>query len=225
MMGVHFAIFYLNADGTADPSTGWDVTLRHLDHLRRPIPRPAPWRCRPLRRNARARGPGKALAALQPKERRDTSPRSPPLLCRGPSGPCFLRSLPLPSIRLGRLLWGEPPFGGQGRPAMIRRFVCAADVQVSSDSYRKKRKRESSETRGCKRKSPSVSCDVVVTHGNRETLRCETGDGRPCGHRLCLQGARDHQSREASPGCAPMTASSSPSCRAAMFLQNEGMLG
>jgi len=53
MMGVHFAIFYLNADGTADPSTGWDVTLRHLDHLRRPIPRPAPWRCRPLRRNAR----------------------------------------------------------------------------------------------------------------------------------------------------------------------------
>src|SRR6056297_3405265 len=53
MMGVHFAIFYLNADGTADPSTGRGVTLRHLDHLRRPIPRPAPWRCRLLRRNAR----------------------------------------------------------------------------------------------------------------------------------------------------------------------------
>ena len=168
---------------------------------------------------------GKPFAPLKPKERRDTSPRSPPLLCRGPSGLCFLRGLPLPSIRLGSPLWGEPPFGGQGRPAMIRRFVCAADVQVSSDSYRKKRKRESAETRGCKKKSPSVSCDVVVTHGNRETLRCETGDGRPCGRRLCLQSAREHQAREASPGCAPVTASSSPLRRAAMFLQNEGMLG
>mgnify|MGYP006283847933 CR=1 FL=1 len=31
-VGVNFAPFYLNADGTADPGTGWDVMLRHLDH-------------------------------------------------------------------------------------------------------------------------------------------------------------------------------------------------
>jgi membrane dipeptidase len=33
MVGFNFATFYLNADGTADPATGWDVMLRHLDHL------------------------------------------------------------------------------------------------------------------------------------------------------------------------------------------------
>ena len=29
----NFATFYLNAGGTADGGTGWDVMLRHLDHL------------------------------------------------------------------------------------------------------------------------------------------------------------------------------------------------
>jgi membrane dipeptidase len=33
MVGFNFATFYLNADGTAAPGTGWDVMLRHLDHL------------------------------------------------------------------------------------------------------------------------------------------------------------------------------------------------
>jgi membrane dipeptidase len=33
MVGVNFATFYLNADGTAAPDTGWDVMLRHIDHL------------------------------------------------------------------------------------------------------------------------------------------------------------------------------------------------
>ncbi|MEE4121272.1 MAG: dipeptidase [Paracoccaceae bacterium] len=33
MVGLNFATFYLNADGTADPGTDWDVMLRHLDHL------------------------------------------------------------------------------------------------------------------------------------------------------------------------------------------------
>lgn len=33
MVGFNFATFYLNADGTADGGTGWDVMLRHLDHL------------------------------------------------------------------------------------------------------------------------------------------------------------------------------------------------
>lgn len=33
MVGLNFATFYLNADGTADTGTGWDVILRHLDHL------------------------------------------------------------------------------------------------------------------------------------------------------------------------------------------------
>lgn len=33
MVGFNFATFYLNADGTADAGTGWDVMLRHLDHL------------------------------------------------------------------------------------------------------------------------------------------------------------------------------------------------
>jgi membrane dipeptidase len=33
MVGFNFATFYLNADGTADTGTGWDVMLRHLDHL------------------------------------------------------------------------------------------------------------------------------------------------------------------------------------------------
>ncbi|MCU4653080.1 dipeptidase [Roseibacterium sp. SDUM158016] len=33
MVGFNYAAFYLNADGTADQGTGWDVMLRHLDHL------------------------------------------------------------------------------------------------------------------------------------------------------------------------------------------------
>jgi membrane dipeptidase len=33
MVGFNFATFYLNADGRADGGTGWDVMLRHLDHL------------------------------------------------------------------------------------------------------------------------------------------------------------------------------------------------
>ena len=33
MVGFNFATFYLNADGRADPGLGWDVMLRHLDHL------------------------------------------------------------------------------------------------------------------------------------------------------------------------------------------------
>ncbi len=33
LVGLNYATFYLNADGTADTSTGWDVMLRHLDHL------------------------------------------------------------------------------------------------------------------------------------------------------------------------------------------------
>lgn len=33
MVGLNFASFYLNADGSADPRTGWDVMLRHMDHL------------------------------------------------------------------------------------------------------------------------------------------------------------------------------------------------
>jgi membrane dipeptidase len=33
MVGFNFATFYLNADGTAASGTGWDVMLRHLDHL------------------------------------------------------------------------------------------------------------------------------------------------------------------------------------------------
>ncbi|AHM02797.1 Microsomal dipeptidase [Roseibacterium elongatum DSM 19469] len=33
MVGLNFATFYLNADGSADSGTGWDVILRQLDHL------------------------------------------------------------------------------------------------------------------------------------------------------------------------------------------------
>lgn len=33
MVGFNYATFYLNADGTASPYTGWDTMLRHLDHL------------------------------------------------------------------------------------------------------------------------------------------------------------------------------------------------
>ena len=33
MVGFNYATFYLNADGTAAPDTGWDVMLRQLDHL------------------------------------------------------------------------------------------------------------------------------------------------------------------------------------------------
>jgi len=33
MVGFNFATFYLNADGRAASDTGWDVMLRHLDHL------------------------------------------------------------------------------------------------------------------------------------------------------------------------------------------------
>ena len=33
MVGFNFATFYLNADGTAARDRGWDVMLRHLDHL------------------------------------------------------------------------------------------------------------------------------------------------------------------------------------------------
>jgi len=33
MVGFNFATFYLNANGRADTGTGWDVMLRHLDHL------------------------------------------------------------------------------------------------------------------------------------------------------------------------------------------------
>ncbi len=33
MVGFNYATFYLNADGTASPHTGWDTMLRHLDHL------------------------------------------------------------------------------------------------------------------------------------------------------------------------------------------------
>ena len=33
MVGLNFATFYLNPDGTADTGTGWEVMLRHLDHL------------------------------------------------------------------------------------------------------------------------------------------------------------------------------------------------
>jgi membrane dipeptidase len=32
-IGPNFADFFLDADGTADPRTGWDVMLRRLDHL------------------------------------------------------------------------------------------------------------------------------------------------------------------------------------------------
>ncbi len=33
MVGFNFATFYLNANGSADQGTDWDVMLRHLDHL------------------------------------------------------------------------------------------------------------------------------------------------------------------------------------------------
>lgn len=33
LVGFNFATFYLNANGTANQGTGWDVMLRHLDHL------------------------------------------------------------------------------------------------------------------------------------------------------------------------------------------------
>ena len=33
MVGFNFATFYLNADGTPDADMGWDVLLRHMDHL------------------------------------------------------------------------------------------------------------------------------------------------------------------------------------------------
>jgi membrane dipeptidase len=33
MVGLNFATFYLNADGAAASDIGWDVMLRHLDHL------------------------------------------------------------------------------------------------------------------------------------------------------------------------------------------------
>jgi membrane dipeptidase len=33
LVGLNFATFYLNADGTAASDTGWDPILRHLDHL------------------------------------------------------------------------------------------------------------------------------------------------------------------------------------------------
>jgi membrane dipeptidase len=33
LVGFNFATFYLNADGTARTDTGWDVMLRHIDHL------------------------------------------------------------------------------------------------------------------------------------------------------------------------------------------------
>jgi membrane dipeptidase len=33
MVGFNFATFYLNANGTANQGTDWDVMLRHLDHL------------------------------------------------------------------------------------------------------------------------------------------------------------------------------------------------
>lgn len=33
MVGLNFATFYLNADGRSDSAMGWDVILRHLDHL------------------------------------------------------------------------------------------------------------------------------------------------------------------------------------------------
>lgn len=33
MVGLNFATFYLNADGTAASGMGWDVMLRHLDYL------------------------------------------------------------------------------------------------------------------------------------------------------------------------------------------------
>ncbi len=33
IVGFNFATFYLNADGTAGPQTGWDVMLRQQDHL------------------------------------------------------------------------------------------------------------------------------------------------------------------------------------------------
>ncbi len=33
MVGLNFATFFLNADGTAATGTGWEVMLRHLDHL------------------------------------------------------------------------------------------------------------------------------------------------------------------------------------------------
>lgn len=33
MVGFNFATFYLNANGTSASDTGWDVMLRHLDHL------------------------------------------------------------------------------------------------------------------------------------------------------------------------------------------------
>ena len=33
MVGFNFATFYLNANGTADQGTDWEVMLRHLDHL------------------------------------------------------------------------------------------------------------------------------------------------------------------------------------------------
>lgn len=37
MVGLNFATFFLNADGTAATDTGWDVMLRHLDHLIREL--------------------------------------------------------------------------------------------------------------------------------------------------------------------------------------------
>lgn len=33
MVGLNFAIFFLNADGRSSTQMGWDVILRHLDHL------------------------------------------------------------------------------------------------------------------------------------------------------------------------------------------------
>ncbi|EPX84952.1 dipeptidase [Salipiger mucosus] len=33
MVGLNFATFYLNPEGTADPGTSWEVMLRHLDYL------------------------------------------------------------------------------------------------------------------------------------------------------------------------------------------------
>lgn len=33
MVGLNFATFYLNSDGSADSGTDWDVILRHLDYL------------------------------------------------------------------------------------------------------------------------------------------------------------------------------------------------
>jgi membrane dipeptidase len=33
MVGFNFATFYLNHDGRSSPEMGWDVLLRHIDHL------------------------------------------------------------------------------------------------------------------------------------------------------------------------------------------------